>query len=121
MSRFNIVITHDTKMRQFKKQWFGIDEVTDVISFATGNPNMQISKYVNKQIEEDLVGEIVVNEDEVRRNAEAFGVSFEQEMARVVAHGVLHVYGYTDDTEEGKSAMKAIEDEIVDKVQDTKS
>lgn len=125
MARFNVVITHDSKMRAFKKQWFGIDETTDVISFATGTQNMPVSLGASPprqaggetgqggQIEEDLVGEIVVNEDEVRRNAKAFGVSFEQEMARVVAHGVLHVYGYEDDTKEGKAAMKAIEDVVV--------
>lgn len=115
MARFNVVITHDSKMRAFKKQWFGIDETTDVISFAAGTQNMPVSLGAGQggQIEEDLVGEIVVNEDEVRRNAKAFGVSFEQEMARVVAHGVLHVYGYEDDTKEGKAAMKAIEDVVV--------
>jgi len=113
MSQFNVLITHDQNMRLLKEQWFGVDEVTDVISFSTGNPNMQNN--------DDVVGEIVVNEDEVRRNAEAFGVSFEQEMARVVAHGVLHVYGYQDDTKEGKAAMKAIEDTIVGKIQETSS
>lgn len=117
MSRFNVVVTNDAKMRQYKKQWFGIDEVTDVISFATQKmtKDQSASWRTNDQLEgsQDLVGEIVVNEDQVRRNAAEYGVSFEQEMARVVAHGVLHVYGYTDDTDEGRLAMKAIEDEIV--------
>lgn len=113
MSQFNVLITHDQNMRLLKKQWFGVDEITDVISFASGAMmNKQIDKSTNRQTD-DVVGEIVVNEDEVRRNAEAFGVSFEQEMARVVAHGVLHVYGYQDDTKEGKAAMKAIEDVVV--------
>lgn len=116
MSQFNVLITHDQNMRLLKKQWFGVDEVTDVISFASGAMmNKQIDKSTNRQMD-DVVGEIVVNEDEVRRNAEAFGVSFEQEMARVVAHGVLHVYGYQDDTKEGKAAMKAIEDTVVEKI-----
>ncbi len=95
-------------MRGLKKQWFGVDETTDVISFST--------KSLLGPMKEDLIGEIVVNEDEVRRNANLYGVSFEQEMARVVAHGVLHVYGYEDDTEAGKDAMKAIENVVVGSV-----
>lgn len=63
--------------------------------------------------ESPLLGEVIVNKDEVLRNAEMYHVSYAQELARCVAHGVLHLMGYTDDTPQHKAAMSSIEDSVV--------
>ena len=110
IDRITISLVCDNVIRTYNKQWFGIDETTDVISFPMNTP---IPDPDNNQT---LVGELLINHQEVHRNAEKYGVSFEQEMARVVAHGVLHLYGYTDDTEKGRATMKAIEDTIVEEI-----
>ncbi|NTV30817.1 rRNA maturation RNase YbeY [candidate division WWE3 bacterium] len=100
-------LNRDDDMKTLNKQVFDHDFTTDVISFpmATPLPNNQ-----------DYLGEIVVNQDQVKRNAEEFGVSYAQELARVVAHGVLHLLGYEDDTPEKKAKMTAIEDAVVREV-----
>ena len=136
---FSFTILSDEGIQLVNKQWFGKNNPTDVISFSMLEELNQKSKIKdkkektielksskagkqvsNKVADRDAIksipkmaGEIIINEDEVRRNAREYNVSFEQEMARVVAHGVLHVYGYEDDTDKKRQAMKAIEDIVV--------
>lgn len=100
----SVSLVGDVKMREVNKQVFGKKSTTDVIS-------MPYQHQVKKDTE--LVGEIVVNTQVVRKNAKRFGVTYEQELARVVAHGVLHLQGFEDKTVKGKTAMKAIEDWVV--------
>lgn len=85
------------------------DEVmkTDVISQPIGDELPDGTRYL---------GEVIINEEQVRRQAREYGVSEAQELARVVAHGVLHLLGYEDETPEKRAQMKAIEDAVVREV-----
>lgn len=104
-------LVDDAEMATLNHQWFGKNEPTDVISFP-----MQETFDPKDTSKTPLLGEIVVDVDEVSRNAEAYSVSFAQELARVMAHGTLHLLGYTDDSEDRKAAMKVIEDAVVEEV-----
>ncbi|MCA9397877.1 rRNA maturation RNase YbeY [candidate division WWE3 bacterium] len=120
---FSFTIVDDDGIRRINKEWFNKDTSTDVISFSMIEHQASTTTRTSENTTENdldilsppkMAGEIVVNENEVQRNAEKFGVTFEQEMARVVAHGVLHLYGYEDDTDDKRNAMKAIEDLVVE-------
>ncbi|NCS32522.1 rRNA maturation RNase YbeY [bacterium] len=106
VSRVSFVLTHDQNMIELNTKVFGKEDTTDVISFP-----MQ-----DKHTNSELIGEIVINVDEVKRNALDYGVTYEQELARVTAHGVLHLVGYEDDTTEHRSAMSRIEDTVVSEI-----
>lgn len=106
----------DTKMTVLNHQWFGKDEPTDVISFPMQEGDNQTTNSQQPMINQQLLGEIVVDVEEVSRNAQTYNVSFAQELARVMAHGTLHLLGYTDDSEDRRSAMKSIEDAVVEEV-----
>ena len=86
------------------------------ISFVIVNDSVMKTDVISQPINDELpngvkyLGEVMINEGQVKRQAKEYGVSEAQEMARVVAHGVLHVLGYTDETEENRGVMKAIED-----------
>jgi len=99
----SFVLTRDAAMKSLNKEVFGQDVTTDVISFPM-NEDVNDTTYT---------GEIVVNQDEVLRNAKTYGVTYEQELARVIAHGVLHLVGYDDDTRQHKAAMTAVEDSVI--------
>jgi probable rRNA maturation factor len=101
-------LTGDRHMRSLNQKVFGHFEQTDVISFPI-NEEM-------KKTQTDYLGEIVVNQDEVARNATQFGVKYDEELARVVAHGVLHLLGYEDGTVQGKAAMKSVEDSVIKRI-----
>lgn len=94
--------THDKSMKEINRKVFGSSSTTDVISLPLNESDA----------EKNVLGDLVVNVDEVK-NADKYGVSFIAELARVVAHGVLHLYGYDDATDKGKAAMRTIEDMVV--------
>lgn len=89
------------------------------ISFVITDDSAMDTDVISQPINEELpngtkyLGEVVVNEEQVKRQADEYSVSEEEEMARVVAHGVLHLLDYEDDTPENREAMKAIEDSVV--------
>ncbi len=74
-----------------------------------------ISQPINEKLPDGTyyLGEVLINEKQVERQAKEYRVSKEEEMARVVAHGVLHLLGYKDELEEERRKMKAIEDAVV--------
>lgn len=55
-------------------------------------------------------GDLFISVDSVRENATIYGSEFETEMRRVIVHGVLHLIGYDDHTEEDIKTMRAKED-----------
>ncbi len=84
-------------IRNINKQFLGHDAVTDVISFVLdgeGGPD----------------GEIYVNLDRAKRQAREYGVRYTDEVRRLVVHGVLHLVGYDDATEQQRQTMQRRED-----------
>ena len=70
----------DEIMRQLNQKFRGKDKPTDVLSF-----NMD---------EDGIVGDLAISRESARRNARRFGVTYKQEIKRLVIHGTLHLCGY---------------------------
>ena len=79
------------------------DYYTDILTFDYRNAE-----------EEPISGEIFISIDRVRENAAEFGVSFENELARVIVHGLLHLIGFDDLEEETESEMRKEEDKALE-------
>lgn len=79
---------------------------TDVISFPLGHPGLP------------LLGDIYVGVDQARRQADEFGVTFEEELVRLVVHGVLHILGWlhSESDDRAASPMYVRQEEIVRRV-----
>lgn len=60
-------------------------------------------------------GDLLISTDTVRTNAKRFGVSFQDELLRVMIHGVLHMTGYDDKVASKQKKMRAREDYYIDK------
>ena len=107
----NIVLVNDKKMRALKRKFSGKGEVGDVLAFS-----------MKEELEQGifLLGEIVVNQEQARRQAKEYGVSEEEEMARLITHGALHLLGYRDETEEERRGMEEVQERIVTEVQSVK-
>lgn len=105
--RANVVLVNKVEMKRLNKQFLGKNEVTDVLSFPA---------------EEDVekgglfLGEIVVNKDQVEKQAREWNVGVEEEIARVIAHGALHLLGYRDETSEDREVMERAQERIVKKL-----
>jgi probable rRNA maturation factor len=96
----NYIFCSDEYLRQINIEYLNHDYYTDIITF-----NYNEDKVVS--------GDIYVSLERVRDNAEEFEVSFHTELQRVVIHGVLHLVGFDDKTDEEKIQMRAAEDESI--------
>jgi rRNA maturation RNase YbeY len=96
-----IVFHDDRASRRLNRAFLRHDRATDVISFPL-------------ETRPALEGEIYVNLDRARRQAHRFGVSYGNEVARLLTHGALHLAGYEDATAAGRRRMKAKEDAMVE-------
>lgn len=81
------VFTDDIMILQLNREFLEHDYLTDVITF-----DMSDSDYT-------VMAEIYISVDTVKSNAKQLGTSFRREIARVMAHGILHLTGY-DDTDD---------------------
>ncbi|MBN2633094.1 MAG: rRNA maturation RNase YbeY [Bacteroidales bacterium] len=98
----SFIITDDKELIKINREFLKHDYFTDVIAFAE-NDGGKVS------------GEIYISIDTVRRNARNYKVSLTEELFRVMVHGVLHLCGYKDGTEEGKKRMRILEDWWIEK------
>jgi rRNA maturation RNase YbeY len=63
-----------------------------------------------------ISGDLFISTERVAANATEFGVEFEEELARVVFHGLLHLSGYNDKSEEDKAIMRSKENHYLNKL-----
>lgn len=101
-----MVIVTDEAIHQLNQQWRGKDKPTDVLSWPQSEPDEPLSAYL---------GDVVISRDTAERQAAARGWALEDELALLLVHGILHLLGHEDDTEEGSEKMKVIEREILGK------
>lgn len=85
------------------RQFLQHDYYTDIITFDESR-GQRIS------------GDMLISLDTVASNAEVIGVSFAEELHRVLIHGVLHLCGYGDKSEEEEKLMRHLEDEALSKL-----
>ena len=61
----------------------------------------------------ELEGELYISYDDAKKNADSFGCSLNSEIIRLVIHGILHMLGYDDHTDEDIARMKEVENKFV--------
>jgi rRNA maturation RNase YbeY len=93
----NYVFCDDDYLHKLNVEFLKHDTLTDIISF-----DYSVGKIIQ--------GDIFISVDRVKENALDFDVSFNQEIHRVIVHGILHYCGYKDKSEEDTKRMRAKED-----------
>jgi len=96
----DITLCSDSYLLEMNKQYLEHDYFTDILSF-------DISEIPGK-----IMGELYISLDRVKENATDLGISWVDELHRVIAHGVLHLCGLDDQDEVSKAQMR-LEEEIV--------
>ena len=90
------IFCSDDYLHKLNLDFLNHDTLTDIISF-------------DYSVGKELHGEIYISIDRVRENASEFKVSFEDELARVIIHGVLHYCGYKDKSVDDEKLMRSKE------------
>lgn len=93
----SFVFCTDEYLLKINREYLDHDTYTDIITFD----------YSTKEL---ISGDILISIDRIKENAENFSKSFEEELHRVIIHGVLHLLGYKDKTKAEKEEMTKQED-----------
>ena len=102
--KINIIFCNNDKLNSFKQEYFNDDALTDIITFPIKNDN-------------DLEAEIYISIEMAKINADEFNVSLNNELSRLIIHGVLHLIGFNDDTEDSKKIMFSKQEKIISNFQ----
>lgn len=97
LEEVNFIFCSDEQLLQKNIEFLNHDTLTDIISF-----DYTVGKIIS--------GDIFISIDRVLENATSFSVSFDDELHRVMIHGILHYCGYNDKTDGEKKLMRSKED-----------
>lgn len=104
IEELNYIFCDDEYLLEINRQYLDHDYYTDVIGF-------------DNSYDDILTGDIFISEERITDNAKENNVSFENELARVMIHGILHFAGYPDKGEEEKRIMTEKEDFYLNRFQ----
>lgn len=108
--QISVTFVRSRTMHTINRDYRGIDRPTDVISFA-----VQDEGFILPEEMKDL-GDLFINVDYARRQARAYGHSYERETGFLFTHGLLHCLGYDHMTEEEEAEMFALQERILDSI-----
>jgi probable rRNA maturation factor len=100
LGEINYIFCDDVYLHKLNVEFLEHDTLTDIISFDNS---------LGKQIS----GDIFISIERVTENAKDFKVSFEEELCRVMIHGVLHYMNFKDKTTEDKLQMRRAENDAL--------
>ena len=94
----NYIFCSDKYLHQLNLEYLNHDTLTDIITFD------------NSENEGQIEADIFISVERVKENATKLKKPFEEELHRVLVHGLLHIMGYGDKTKSEKQAMREKED-----------
>lgn len=97
IGQVNIIFCSDNYILDINQKYLQHDYFTDIITFDYCEGNT-------------LSGDLFISVDTVRENAIFYGTEFDDELNRVIVHGLLHLIGYDDHSEEDQKTMRSKED-----------
>ena len=98
------VFCDDEYLHKLNVQFLNHDTLTDIISF-------------DYTVGKNLQGDIFISVERVEDNAKDLGLTFKEELHRVIIHGILHYCGFKDKTESDAKQMRLKEDEALSLLQ----
>lgn len=100
LGEVHFIFCNDDYLHKLNVEFLNHDTLTDIISF-------------DYRMGDEINGEIFISTERVKDNANDFNVSFDNELHRVIIHGILHFCGYKDKSEEEANLMRKKEDEAL--------
>jgi probable rRNA maturation factor len=109
----SVALVDDETIRALNGEYRGIDEVTDVLSFpqVVGTELRDLMR--GRGGADEQLGDIVIDVEQASRQAGENGNDLQSEIEALAAHGLLHLLGYDDETEEGAAEMSSAESRLL--------
>lgn len=111
-SVLSVIFVTPGRIHEINREYRNIDRATDVISFALQD---DMSEFEIEEVEEEL-GDIFINVQAIRDQAQSYGHSLRREACFLFCHGVLHLLGYDHMTPEDEKEMFSLQDLILDDI-----
>ena len=108
-----VLAVRDEEMTRYNKQYRDADATTDVLSFPQTFSQFFEEEIANVSVEYICLGDIIINIDAARRQAEEYGHSLQREIAFLTVHSTLHLLGYAHDDAAQEARMFAVQEEIL--------
>lgn len=105
----------EQRMREINKSYRGIDESTDVLSFASGDADA-ILPWPETEDGHRVMGDLVIAPGTLNNNAEYFSIPFTEELCRVLIHGCLHLNGEDHATNGPDEPMLKHQEELMNQL-----
>lgn len=102
----SLILLDDKQIQTINLTYRGKDVVTDVISFVASEGD-------NISNDENYIGDVFINMDAVKRQADAYGHTRKREFCFLLAHGLLHCLGFDHQSEEEERIMFDLQERIL--------
>ena len=96
----NVVISDNSFIKEYNKNYRNIDKETDVLSFPSD--------------EEGELGDIIISIDRAKDRAKEYGHSLKRELSFLLCHGILHCLGFDHQTKDEEEVMFSLQEKILD-------
>lgn len=107
-STLSISLVDDAEIAQLNREYRGKDKATDVLSFPLFEPGaLRQAQDDNRQ--ERMLGDVVISVDTARRQAAEYDAPLQNEINRLLIHGILHVLGHDHEEASERAVMEAEE------------
>ncbi|MBO0321009.1 rRNA maturation RNase YbeY [Muricauda sp. CAU 1633] len=100
LGQLDYIFCSDEFLLKLNTEYLNHDTLTDIITFDYSSGRR-------------ISGDVFISTERVKDNAETYGVDVENELLRVMSHGVLHLMGYGDKTDSEKEVMRSKEEEKI--------
>ena len=120
----NLLLTMNDEIQEMNQEFREIDRATDVLSFPMVDYDEagefgfleNAMEYFNPESGELLLGDIVISKEKVISQAEEYGHSIEREYAFLIAHSMLHLFGYDHMKDDERIVMELKQKEILEEL-----
>jgi len=114
----SLVVTGDEMVQRLNQQYRGIEEPTDVLSFALieRRPGDDTS-FINPPDGVLHLGEVIISFPQAVRQAEENKQGVKRELDLLIVHGVLHLLGYEHDEPDREQEMRALEEKVLSEIE----
>ena len=104
-----LVITDDEGILKYNRQWRNIDKPTDVLSFVQDDGDViPIIPGIPKE-----AGDVIISLETVAKNARDWDIAYDEELRRVIIHGILHLSGLDHPGDDYSTGMLKIQEELL--------